>query len=284
MRLNRDSLIADIALLMFLVLCMLCVAFTASDPQAYIKHLIFLNIAFLCVIVTYFTTVTAGLVLNVLFIFGYGLFIVYEAVSQGVGIGPQAYFWMVMTPLLTVAVWLFTGKIRNLQTENDELHKKQARLATLDENTDLRNSISFAKDFEVFAAVSVRYHIPLTLLVMKVKYWSEIRRLVPEEQLAGAINDISKLSQTSIRTNDTLYMLDKHDATWGLLLFTDQDGVKVVMERIRQRLAELNGSGFSARYKVELSLRMGALEYDESEVDSPLGFIAMAKKQLEYDV
>ncbi|MGN7762295.1 diguanylate cyclase domain-containing protein [Paenibacillus sp. 22594] len=284
MRRNRSSLFSDIAFLVFLVLIFICIVFIAGSPDHYIQNIIILNIAFLLALVTYFTNVTAGLVLNLAFIFGYGFFVLYQTVSEGETIGVNTYFWLVMTPLLTVMLWVFTSTIRELQAENERLEKRTANLATVDENTDLRNTISFQKDASLFTGISTRYSIPLTLLVVKVKYWSEIRRLIPEEQLSEAIYDVSQLSQSSIRTNDALYLLDKEDATWGLLLFTDREGAKIVIERIKFKLQELNDTEFSKKYKVNLGLKIGAVQYEEATIENPLDFIVQAKKQLEYDV
>lgn len=284
MRRNRSSLISDAAFLFFLVLVYVCIVFIAGSPDHYVQNIIILNVAFILAVVTYFTSVTAGLVLNLAFIFGYGFFVFYQTVSQGETIGLSTYFWLLMTPVLTVVVWFFTMGNRQLQEENENLKKRTSNLATVDENTDLRNSVAFQKDASLFTGISTRYKIPLTLLVVKVKYWNEIRRLIPEEQLAEAIYDVSQLSQSSIRTNDALYLLDKEDATWGLLLFTDRDGAKIVIERIKLKLQELNNDGFMSKYKVNLGLKIGAVEYQVDQIENPLDFIVQAKKQLEYDV
>ncbi|MFC3747379.1 diguanylate cyclase domain-containing protein [Paenibacillus sp. GCM10012306] len=284
MRRNRSILVSDAAFLGFLVLAYICIVFIAGSPDHYIQNIIILNVAFILAVVTYFTTVTAGLVLNLAFIFGYGFFVMFQTISQGETIGLNTYFWLIMTPLLTVVVWIFTLGNRQLQTENENLKKRADQLATVDENTDLRNSVAFQKDASLFTGISTRYKIPLTLLVVKVKYWDEIRRLIPEDQLTEAIYDVSQISQSSIRTNDAIYLLDKEDATWGLLLFTDRDGAKIVIERIKYKLQELNDNGFMSKYKVKLGLKIGAVQYQPDTIENPLDFIVQAKKQLEYDV
>ncbi|AIQ55344.1 diguanylate cyclase domain-containing protein [Paenibacillus sp. FSL R7-0331] len=284
MRRNRSSLASDLGFIGFLVLMFICVVFIAGSGSGYVQNIIILNIAFLLALVTYFTTVTAGLTLNLAFIFIYGLFVVYQTVSRGETIGVSTYFWLIMVPLITVMMWIFTSSSRELQAENERLKKATANLATVDENTDLRNSVAFQKDASLFTGISTRYSIPLTLLVVKVKYWSEIRRLIPEEQLSEAIYDVSQLSQSSIRTNDALYLLDKDDATWGLLLFTDHEGAKIVIERIKLKLQQLNENEFSGKYKVNLGLKIGAVQYEAATIENPLDFIVQAKKQLEYDV
>ncbi|AIQ77030.1 MULTISPECIES: diguanylate cyclase domain-containing protein [Paenibacillus] len=283
MRRNR-SLVSDIALLSFLVLSFLCIVFIAGAPDDYLQNIIILTVAFILAIVTYFTTVTAGLVLNLVFIFAYGFYTMYQTITLGETISLNTYFWLIMTPLLTVVLWVFTLSSRDLQVENEQLRKKTANMAIVDENTNLRNSISFQTDATLFTSISTRYQIPLTLLVVKVKYWKEIRRIIPEDQLAEAIYDVSQLSQASIRTNDALYLLDKDEATWGLLLFTDSDGAKIVIERIKLKLQELNDNNFSRKYKVSLGLKIGAVEYQAGTIENPLDFIVQAKKQLEYDV
>jgi GGDEF domain-containing protein len=256
----------------------------AGDPDRYIQNIIFLNLAFLIAIVTYFTNVTAGLILNIVFIFGYGTFTLYQTVVVGDVIGSQNYFWLIMTPVFTVVTWMLTLAQKQLQAENEILQKTNDSLATMDENTNLKNSRSFQKDATVFMALSVRYKIPLTLMVVNVKYWDELKRMISEEKMTEAMYDLSKLNEMSIRTNDSLYMLNKENPTWGMLLFTDRVGANLVIERLMQSVIEFNNVEFAEKYKIELNLRIGAVEYDAETIVTPLDFILQARKQLEYDV
>ncbi|WP_341280920.1 diguanylate cyclase [Paenibacillus sp. FSL H8-0537] len=284
MRRNQSSLISDAGFLLLIVVSFISIVFTAGDPDRYLQNIIFLNVAFLIAIITYFTNVTTGLILNILFIFGFGTYTLYGTLVGGDTISSGNYFWLVMTPVFTLVTWMFTLSARQLQTENEQLNKTNSRLATMDENTNLRNSRSFQNDAAVFMALSTRYQIPLTLLVVNVKYWDELRRMVSEERMTEAIFELSQMSQTSIRTNDSIYMLSKDNPTWGLLLFTDRQGANIVIERLRHKIQEFNSAEFSSKYKVELSLKIGALQYDPETIPAPLDFIVQARKQLEYDV
>ncbi|OPH57761.1 diguanylate cyclase [Paenibacillus ferrarius] len=284
MKRSRSSVVSDSAFLLLILACFISIVFTSGNPNLYIQNIIFLNLAFLIAVVTYFTTVTTGLILNILFIFGYGTFTLYQTVVDGGLIGTQNYFWLIMTPLFTVATWLLTLGNRQLQQENDQLIKANESLATVDARTSLKNTLSFQSDASVFMALSVRYHIPLTLMVISVKYWDELRRMIGEEQLLEAIQDLSKMSQVSIRTNDSLYLLNKENPMWGMLLFTDLPGAMIVIERLRSRVDERNRDEFANKYRVELVLKMGAVAYDAEQISNPLEFIAQAKKQVEYDV
>ncbi|WP_028543733.1 diguanylate cyclase domain-containing protein [Paenibacillus taiwanensis] len=284
MKRNQSSLVSDGAFLFWFVITFICVVFMVGDPNRYLVNIIFLNVAFLIAIVTYFTTVTTGLMMNIVFIFGFGTFTLYQTVVEGGVIGVHNYFWLVMTPIFTVTAWMMTLGNRRLQNENEQLKKKNTSLATMDETTDLKNARSFQKDATIFMALSTRYQIPLTLLVVKVKYWDELKRMVSEEQMSEMIYDLSKLSETSIRMNDSLYMLNADNPTWGLLLFTDRDGANVVIDRLKEKVAAFNTVEFAGKYKIELNLNIGAIEYQPDKVPTPLDFIVQARKQLEYDV
>ncbi len=284
MKRNQSSLLSDGGFLLLFVICFITILFMTGDPDRYIQNIILLNVAFLIAIVTYFTTVTTGLIMNILFIFGYGTFTLYQTVVAGDVIGTQNYFWLVMTPAFTFVTWMLTLAQKQLQTKNDLLEKTNASLATMDENTNLKNSRSFQKDATVFMALSVRYKIPLTLMVVNVKYWDELKRMISEEKMTEAMYDLSKLNETSIRTNDSLYMLSNENPTWGMLLFTDRMGANLVIDRLMQNVVEFNQVEFADKYKIELNLRMGAMEYDPEKIATPLDFIVQARKQLEYDV
>ncbi|MNF16729.1 hypothetical protein D3C81_2277650 [compost metagenome] len=57
-----------------------------------------------------------------------------------------------------------------------------------------------------------------------------------------------------------------------------------MIERIKYKLQELNEHEFSGKYKVNLGLKIGAVQYEAETIENPLDFIVQAKKQLEYDV
>ncbi|EUJ31263.1 hypothetical protein MFLO_09452 [Listeria floridensis FSL S10-1187] len=284
MKKNRENLITDIGFLLFILLSFICIAFVASNPDTYLDHLIFLTLALLIAVITYFTNLTLGLVLNVVFIFGYASFILFTSLMKGVEYSASAYFWLIMTPLLTLAVFLFTRNTTQLQSENARIRNQNEYLGTIDQDTLLKNIVSFQNDEAIFASISTRYDLPLSLLIVKVRHWKELRRFQSSEEMRIAMQDISSLLESSIRTSDVLYLLDKEEATWGLLLLTDDPGSKLVMNRIKERVAEANNNEFATKYRVRIELRIGAKVFDPKTIQTPFDFIEQAEKELEYDV
>lgn len=204
--------------------------------------------------------------------------------SKALTIHLRLIFWLLMAPLLTVAIHLFTRQATKLQTENAQIKNQNEYLGTIDEDTLLKNIVSFQNDEAIFQSISTRYDLPLSLLVVKVRHWKELKRFQSSEEMRVALQDISELLEASIRTSDVLYLLDKEEATWGLLLLTDDPGSKLVMERIKERIQEANQGEFKTKYRVRLELRIGAKVLDPETVQTPFDFIEQAEKELEYDV
>ncbi|MFD0588701.1 diguanylate cyclase domain-containing protein [Paenibacillus sp. GCM10027627] len=285
MKRNTGGLLSDGGFLLFIILCFIAILFMPGGSGRDFQSMVLLNVAFLIAILTYFTNVTAGLILNILFIFAYGTYTLYQSVvAVGNPVGAQTYFWLLMTPLFTGAIWMFSYGVQRIQRENETLRTANTQLATVDQNTNLKNSLSFQNDATVFMALSNRYDIPLTLLVVQVRYWNEVRRMISDNQMTDVLYEMSQLGQTSIRTNDSLYMLDQETATWGLLLFTDSDGANIVINRLKENVAHFNEDEKTNDFKVEFQLRIGKFEYSADTVQSPLEFIDKARKQLEFDV
>lgn len=280
----QNSFISDVAFLLFIIACIVIMMFIANNPNNYVMNMIFLNAAFLIAIITYFTTIITGLILNLLFIFGYGSYTLYQVATMGDVISGTNYFWLVLTPVITLLIWLFTHSNRLLQEENERLLNKNSTLATIDETTRLKNTLSFQQDVQTFMALSVRYKIPLTLLVINVKYWDEIKRVMSTEQFSSILLEVSELSQSLVRSNDSLYLLNNEKPTWGIVLFTDIEGSEIVIQRLKDKINELNEFEYKEKYNVAIKLRIGASQFDETEPVSPLELIDQAKRMMEFDV
>ncbi|HAM1487218.1 TPA: GGDEF domain-containing protein [Listeria monocytogenes] len=279
-----NNLFADIGFLFLILLCFITIGFIINTPDEYLRNIILLNITFLLVIITYFTNLTLGLILNVLYIFIYATYIIYEIVANQIAYGFGSYFWLIITPLFTVASAMFTRNTSRLQEENTKIKQQNLYLGTIDQETLLKNIVSFQNDERIFSSISRRYDLPLSLMVIKVRHWRELKRFQSEDEMRLALQDISAILETCIRTSDVLYLLDKDDATWGLLLLTDEPGGKLVADRIKSRIAEANTEEFAAKYRVKLELRIGTSQFDSEKVKTPLDFIDLATKELEYDV
>lgn len=280
---KNNKLLSDLALLGFLLLIFIIVVFATFDQSSFVQNIIFMNVALLLAIITYFTTITAGLILNLVFIFLQGSYALYESISKSETFGASLYFWLVMTPLLSVMLYMFSYHTQKLQEENRQLERKNRQLGTLDDETRLRTMSAYKEDAQVFISTSRRFNLPVAMVVIQVKHWNELYRMLSDEQISDVVKRVTSTMQQAIRDNDILYVLERENLTWGLLLFTDQAGARIVTERIKQFFAE-SIRDFSTENKIDIDIKTGAAEYNQETIHSPYDFVEAAVKELEYDV
>ena len=284
---NRDQILSDLGIVFFLVLTFVTITFTAQDTEHYIQNLVMLNITFLVILITYFSNITLGLVTNGIVIFFYISYTIFQVLSNGEALMASSYFWIVLLPLYTYVVSLMTGRNRALQNRVKELEDENVSLSTVDPDTGLRNFRTLISDAKIFIGMSKRGQIELSLMMIKFRHYKEIKRILGTERLPLFIRQMTEVMHRSLRAEDTLYLIEKDDITFGLFLITDTAGTKIVENRIRNHMKTEEFYTITAPYEVEIDLKIGVFHCDECKEGgtiSPLEFIEKARKEMEYDV
>lgn len=284
---NKDQVLSDLGIVFFLVLSFVTIVFTASDSANYILNLVMLNVTFVVIIITYFSNITLGLVTNGIVIFAYISYTIFLTLGYGEPIEAKNYFWIVALPLYTYVVTLMTGGNLALQRRVRELEDENVSLSTVDPETGLRNLRTLIADAKIFIGMSKRGQIELSLMMIKFRHYKEIKRILGEERLQLFIRQMTEVMHRSLRVEDTLYLIEKDDITFGLFLITDAAGTKIVEQRIRDSMKHEDFYTITAPYEVDIDLKIGVFHYEDSgkgEVISPLEFIERARKEMEYDV
>ena len=284
---NKDQVLSDLGLVFFLVLTFVTIVFTAQDASNYILNLIMLNITFLVIIITYFTNITLGLVTNGIVIFAYISYTIFLTLGFGEPVEAKTYFWIIALPLFTYVVSLMTGGSLALQKKMKELEEENVSLSTVDPDTGLRNLRTLVSDAKIFIGMATRGQIHLSLMMIKFRHYKEIKRILGEDRLPLFIRQISEAMVRSLRVEDTVYLMEKDDITFGLFLITDSAGSEIVENRIRDHMKSEDFFTITAPYEVEIDLKIGVFHCDICEKGgtvSPLEFIEKARKEMEYDV
>lgn len=283
MKQNRNFLIADLAFLAMLLLLFVCILFVAGTPESFQKNIIILAAVLTTVIITYFSTLPVGLVLNIVMIFGYATYVIVYAAYRGVAISSDIYFWIIWSPCMTIAVYLFSGRTKQAEKQNEQMHEQLARLSGVDPETELKNIRSFERDCGVYMNISRRYQMGLVVVVWEFRYQRELTQMLGQNGLLQLVKQISKEILASLRQEDALYMLDNNPFTWGTMLFTDLESTHIVVNRVLKRLENLDLTSASGKNKIILEMRSGAARFSE-RIDTPFQLLDEAKKKLEYDV
>ncbi|MHC1749264.1 MAG: diguanylate cyclase [Cellulosilyticaceae bacterium] len=284
MKLNKNSFIADLGMMLFLMLTFISILVIVEDESYLIYNIIMLNITFLIVITTYFTSLTTGLVINVVIIFIYFTVIIYGTIIKGSTISSVNYFWILLLPAYTILTGIININIKKLQDENRFLNKQNQEMNYIDKTTGFKNLKAFENDAQMFMSISKRYNIPLSVLIIKIKYYSEIERIIEKDKIPEILSVISNTIQKTLRTEDNIFLIDNQNITWGVLLLTDEKGMYIVKNRIRYAMKNINSREIMHPYNVNIELKMGDYLYNTDKEGNVFELIEHAKKELEYDV
>lgn len=283
MKQNRNFLIADLAFLFMLLLLFIGILFISGTPDHFQKNMIILATVLTVVIITYFSSLPVGLVLNIILIFSYATYVIVYAASRGVPVATDIYFWILFSPCLTVAVHLFSSRTKQAEGLNAKMHEQLVHLSGVDPETELKNIRSFERECGVYMNISRRYQMGLVVVVWQFRYQRELAQMLGQNALLRLVRQISEEIAQSLRQEDALYMLDNAPYMWGTLLFTDLESTHIVVERVLKRLKTLDLTNASGKHPLILEMRSGAAHFSGA-ISTPFQLLEEAKKKLEYDV
>ena len=281
---NKNSISADLAFIFLLILLLACVVFCATDSDNFSTNFIAVSAVFVVIIITYFTSLMAGLVIDVIVLFAYLSFTIYTSLTKGFTVELYVYFWCAMLPLSTVAVGIFSRRVNSLEQETMLQQVQLDELVTMDELTGLKNQKAFLQDSEVYIHISSRYKFELICMVAGFKYMREMKTFVGKKNMDIFCKKISEAMVQKLRKEDQVYMIDRENNIWGLLLINNNsDSAGMIIERMKEKIREIDPSRIAKMQNLEVDMRFGAVTYSP-EITSPVELLSRARKEMEYDV
>ncbi len=284
MKSKNSSLIADISFMILLVLLFVCMIFVASHPENFFMNSIFLVVVFFLIILTYFTNLTTGLIVNVVLIFGYTTFLLYSVVAYNRNVSQSPYFWIVISPLITISTAMVFKYSKEIEKENERMNKIMGDLVTIDESTGLKNRQSFLSDMKTYQSISRRYHLHLLVVVCQYRYPNELKGILGDEQMRTLTSTLSeKISSNSFRIEDVTYLISKNPMQWGILMLENQPEDQLILSRLRSKVNEMDMTEIFGKNVPQIDIRLGAA-YDSEDIKTPLELLDKAIDQMQYDV
>lgn len=285
MKKNQSTIVADLSFLILLVLLFISLIFIGTREETFFRNAVFLIITFFIMVLTYFTNITVGLIVNLVLIFLYMTWLLYSVAALKQTFSNEFYFWLVMSPVLTTATSLTFSRTKSLEIENEEMRKQVQNSSTIDYMTGLKNRQAFISDLSVYQSISRRYNLTLLLIVCEYRYPDELKNIFGKEKLADLTKQISKnISQNFFRTEDEVFLLSSDPFQWGIILLSDQQQEQLIMSRIREGLSKIDTGKMFGKHAPSIDIRIGAFYDSEKETPKPLDLLESAQKQMSYDV
>ncbi|CEN82260.1 signaling protein [[Clostridium] sordellii] len=239
-------------------------------------------ITFFNIMITYTGGIIVGLIATSIAIFIYAAYIFYISLNNGVEITYISYLWMIFMPIVSYTTGKFTNNINNLQKSNVKLEREYENLVTIHEDTGLLNVKAFYMNLEREISKAKRHKTELTLMLVKLPYYKETKKILGESKTNKLMKDISDVITKSTRIEDERYTIE-NDTIAIIMPNTGEDGANIVKERIKIGISDISLSLKNNKNYISIDTKIAAVEY-KKDIQSPIEYKTYVQEELQYDV
>lgn len=282
MKKMNKNMQTDLSFIALVILIFVYFIFLIYQREYLMDNFLIAAIVFIIVLITYFTNLTTGLIINATLILAYITYVIFQSITKGAVIKPYVYFWVFMSPALTTAFSLFTMAASSLQKQVLELEKKLVSLSTLREDTKLKNFRSFENDAKIYMGIAKRYSLDFGVLLIKFRHQRELESLSDKEGMQKIVNQVIDVIRGATRAEDELYQIGEDEILFGLLLLTKKESVKVIHERLKEKIADIDTNEVLNTKRLVLDTKIG-MAFDDGK-KTVLELLDEAKDEMQYDV
>ena len=279
---SKEHLYGDVGLLAFLLMLAITAVLMVLS-QNIVVNIVYLIITVGILIITYFMGIIPSLLANMVFIAFQTVVMLYEYFGLNREVQWTLIFWLVIPMLASVALYSMARSQIAVQKANNELYAELVEKGAFDQQTNLRTTVAYVEDAGVFIETSRRFDIPVTTLIIKIRYFNDLRRMMSERQLQLLLKVTSEVIKGSTRGNDITYLLDNNDPTWAVLLYSNAAGGRIVAQRTKD-IFEKSIKKSPELADLAISMVIGVSEWDAEEMDNPYDLMNDGIKETQYDV
>lgn len=208
----------------------------------------------------------------------------YMKLAEGSSIEPLCILWILIPAASVTGMILFMKGVARLRLDNEVLSKQVDDLVMIDRLTGLYNLRSMYMDIQTQISYSERNHIPITLMIIRLRYLKEMKALLKKEEFEELVVRLSKYVFDIVRLEDRVYSLDE-DGTFGVILTCDKEGTGLVEKRLRDKLSDPASFANITDKAIRMDVKIGYLEYKKEEFnrDARL-FKESVEEEVAYDI
>lgn len=282
---NKKLLRKDIVFFNLLILFILAVVAVVliyyRDSTVLLSFSLLAAVSF-TIILTYDLGLQKGLIISLVFVFIYGSYIIYNVlVTQTISeVDFSHIIWLFIIPVGS----LLTGELSLVITKYNwdlETMKTLEKLVTIDGSTGFYNHQGFFKKIDEEFLRSKRYNNKFAILLLKIDNFKEIRMIYGETDAGKILKAVADVMDTKIRYSDVRAVLD-NNVLGVLLTETNEDGAKIVVEKLHQVLNVVTVIISGSRKVINVKPRIGVAAIREADNDV-LEIYERAKVEIDYD-
>lgn len=272
--------------LVLLLACLFTGVLTVSyTPKPLLfEAVLMLLFIFLAILLTGFKLFGLSIVLSGLEVLIYTAYRLYLFLAYETEI-PLISFVLIFLPILSVAaMYLFVSGNRKLELENDILREQVEELVMVNPLTKLYNLRSLYHDLYIQVSYAERNKLPLSLMVIVLKYESELKSILSRQNYERVIQRLAQIVSDTVRVEDKTYSTD-HKGSLAIIMTCDKEGSEIAMGRLRSRISERDAFSDIADHAIKIEVKMASMEYSKEEFgDDMMQFKQRVENELQYDV
>ena len=278
---NR-SIKVDLALLGMVMVIMALIVYDMFVDRQLFSNLICTVISLFVLVVTYFLGIIPGLTLNLIFIFVIVIGTIYQYIKTG-NFVIGSIFWTIIPPLMSLSLYFFTDNVKKLQEENFEL-KREVGSETVDEETNLWSMDTYLEHFVVFSTLANDFHVPLSLYVVRIRYWNAVSGMMPARDQHELFIGLSDMLRDMKTGHEFVYLADANPPTWAILSANEPiDGTPEFRESFYSEFEQFLNAHPELE-KIDIQFVISHIHYDPHEHPNAESFFEDGVHELQYDV
>lgn len=206
-------------------------------PYNYILFTLFI----LIMLVGFINGILPSLLTALFVIFSYGMYMMYKLyiISTIADITFNDLFWIFVFPVAALISGMVGQRLNRILQENEKFSLQQGTMVSVDEITGFTNYRQFKAELDVEVARSIRYEHSMSLLLIEVAYFDEMKKEYNDDVVVGFIKQISDKISYTLRDVDTkAYLEEGFFAT--ILTETPAEGVQDVISRLNEQINTLD--------------------------------------------
>lgn len=279
-----EILVQDLGLLAFIISLVLSLAVLyTGGPELLVENFVMLSISVVGIILVTFSVDLAAFIVvgsQIICYTAYKLFMLYQS---GTVISIYSFAWLVLPVFVVGSMRLFISGRNRLEMENGILRQQVEELVMIDPLTGLYNLRSFYYDIDKQIRYTRRNKLPLTLMIIKLRYAQELKRILSKRNYDKLKQRLAEITGDAIRVEDNEYSID-NDGSLAIILTCDEAGGELVRNRIRSVVGENGAFDGITDTSIKVEVQIAFVQYRDELGNDGAYFKQSVEKELQYDV
>lgn len=213
----------------------------------------------------------------------YAVYKIYQGMVLGYPISLFSFAWLVLPMFCVLSMVWFMSSTYEAEVISEMLEKQIEDYVMTDRVTGLYNLKSMYMDLERQIAYSKRNNLPLSLMIVELRYEQELRSILSNSQFEELRQAYAEVLEDCIRLEDRLYAIDENGGM-GIICTCNKAGAEIMKGRILQSLFETERFHRILDRAIRVEVRTGIYEYNKDTVVNSIDLKKRAENELQYDV